>query len=205
MALIVEPLPSGYESPSLGPPAHDEFRPIEEIIRVTTKLHADHHKSATRSDRVVDRVVDLAGRPGFIGLLLVGAFCWIGGNALARALGLALIDAPPFFWLDLVVSMTALCMTFLILTMQRRADQLVQQRQQMTLELVVLSEQKLAKVIQLLEESRRDNPLLDNRIDLSADAMALPADPQSLGDAIKRGHRGNLAVRRKDAEAPDLG
>ena len=50
----------------------------------------------------------------------------------------------------------------------------------------VLSEQKLAKIIELLEESRRDNPLLGNRVDASADAMAMPADPQSLGDAIKR-------------------
>jgi hypothetical protein len=57
---------------------------------------------------------------------------------------------------------------------------------QMSLELAILSEQKLAKVIQLLEESRRDNPLLDNRVDASANAMAMPADPLSLSHIVKR-------------------
>jgi hypothetical protein len=43
-------------------------------------------------------------------------------------------------------------------------------------------------VIQLLEESRRDNPLIRNRIDQEADAMAQPADPQSVLNAIKETH-----------------
>jgi hypothetical protein len=48
------------------------------------------------------------------------------------------------------------------------------------LELAILSEQKTAKVIHLLEESRRDNPLIRNRVDQEAEAMAQPADPQSI-------------------------
>jgi uncharacterized membrane protein len=51
-----------------------------------------------------------------------------------------------------------------------------------------LSEQKIAKVIQLLEESRRDNPLVGNRLDSEAEPMAQPADPQSVLDAIKKTH-----------------
>jgi uncharacterized membrane protein len=56
------------------------------------------------------------------------------------------------------------------------------------LELAILSEQKTAKVIQLLEESRRDNPLIRSRVDQEAEAMAQPADPQSVLDAIKETH-----------------
>ena len=51
-----------------------------------------------------------------------------------------------------------------------------------------MSEQKTAKVIQLLEESRRDNPLIRNRVDQEAEAMAQPADPQSVLHAIKETH-----------------
>ena len=47
-------------------------------------------------------------------------------------------------------------MVVLILATQRREYQLAQLREQLTLELAILSEQKTAKVIQLLEESRRD-------------------------------------------------
>jgi hypothetical protein len=43
-------------------------------------------------------------------------------------------------------------------------------------------------VKELLEESRRDNPLIRNRVDQEAEAMAQPADPQSVLDAIKETH-----------------
>jgi uncharacterized membrane protein len=91
-----------------------------------------------------------------------GRSSWIGGNLLALAFGYTPIDPPPFSWLELVVSLMARCITALILTTPRRGDQLAEHTEQMTLELAILSEQKLAKIIQLLEESRRDNPLLDN-------------------------------------------
>ena len=168
-------------APNLGSPSSFLPEHIEETVRVTAKLHADHQKAATRLQRVVERMVDLLGRPGFIGLLMAAVLCWTGGNLLALAFDYTPIDPPPFSWLELAVSLTALCITALILTMQRRDDQFAEHREQMSLELAILSEQKLAKVIQLLEESRRDNPLLDNRVDASADAMAMPADPLSLG------------------------
>jgi hypothetical protein len=37
---------------------------IEETIRATVKLYADHHRAATRVQLVVARIVDLLGRPG---------------------------------------------------------------------------------------------------------------------------------------------
>jgi uncharacterized membrane protein len=87
-----------------------------------------------------------------------------------------------------VVSLVSLYIVVLILATQRREYQLAQLREQLTLELAILSEQKTAKVIQLLEESRRDNPLIRNRVDQEADAMAQPADPKSVLDAIKEAH-----------------
>ena len=82
----------------------------------------------------------------------------------------------------------SLYMVVLILATQRREDQLAQRRELLILELAILSEQKTAKVIQLLEESRRDNPLIRNRLDPEAETMAQPADPQSVLDAIKETH-----------------
>ncbi len=75
--------------------------------------------------------------------------------------------------------------TVLILTTQRREDQLAGYREQLTLELAILSEQKSAKIIALLEEMRRDSPTLRNRVDEEAAAMAIAADPQAVLDAIK--------------------
>ena len=164
-------------------PAH-----IEETIRSIARLHAEHHQNATPVQRAVDHITALIGRPGFLGVLAVIVASWISLNLLAAALGYRPIDPPPFPGLGLAVSLVSLYIVVLILATQRREYQLAQLREQLTLELAILSEQKTAKVIQLLEESRRDNPLIRNRVDQEAEAMAQPADPQSVLHAIKETH-----------------
>ena len=161
---------------------------IEETIRSIAQLHADHHRTATRLQRAVDRLTALVGRPRFIGGFTCVAMLWLGGNLLVPWLGHAAIDPPPFAWFDGAVGFGALLVALLILTTQRRADQLAQHREQLTLELAILSEQKTAKVIELLEEMRRDNPSLRDRVDHEAAAMAIPADPQAVLEAIKTSH-----------------
>ena len=46
----------------------------------------------------------------------------------------------------------------------------------------------IPKIIELLEEMRRDDPSLHNRVDHEAAAMSLLADPQAVLDAIKDSH-----------------
>lgn len=161
---------------------------IEETIRSIARLHAEHHRNATRLQRIVDRLTAFVGRPRFIGILTLAAIGWIGGNLAVLLLGGSPPDPPPFAWLAGIVSLGALSITILILTTQRREDQLAQHREQLTLELAILSEQKTAKVIELLEEMRRDMPSVRNRVDTEAEAMAVPADPQSVLEAIKESH-----------------
>jgi uncharacterized membrane protein len=158
---------------------------IEETIGTIARLHADHRENATPVERAVDRMTVLLGRPRFVGLLTLVVAGWIAANLLAAALGYRAIDRPPFPWLSGTVSLVSLYMVVLILASQRREDELAQHREQLILELAILSEQKTTKVIQLLEESRRDNPMIRNRVDQEAEAMAEPADPQTVLDAIK--------------------
>ena len=162
------------ETPIL--PAH-----IEDTLRAIAKLHADHRMSAGRLQRVVERSTELIGRPLFIAVLTVVVALWTGGNVVS---GIGW-DPPPFSWLQGVTGLLALYVTILILTTQRREDQLAGYREQLTLELAILGEQKSAKIIALLEEMRRDNPNLRNRVDEEAAAMSVAADPQAVLDAIK--------------------
>jgi uncharacterized membrane protein len=158
---------------------------IEETIRSIDRLHAEHRRDATPLQRAVERVTTLLGRPGFIFVVTAFVALWAGGNLLAAAFGHRALDPPPFSGLAGVVSLASLYMVVLILATQRREDQLAQHREQLILELALLSEQKTAKVIELLEEFRRDSPLIHNRVDRQADSMAQPADPQQMLDAIK--------------------
>jgi uncharacterized membrane protein len=158
---------------------------IEETIRSIDRLNAEHRRDATPLQRAVERLTTMLGRPGILGVLTIIVALWVGVNLLAAAFGYRAVDPPPFSELAGAVSLASLYMVVLILATQRREDQLAQHREQLILELALLSEQKTAKVIELLEEFRRDNPLIHNRVDQQADAMAQPADPQQMLDAIK--------------------
>ncbi len=157
---------------------------IDETISSIAKLRAEHRENATPLQRVVDRMVKLLGRPQFIGVISVVIVAWIGLNLLSASLGDRMIDSPPFPWLGEAISLTSLYMVVLILISQEREDQLAHHREKLILELAILSEQKIAKVIQLLEESRRDNPNIRNRFDPEAETMGQAADTQSVLNAI---------------------
>ena len=145
--------------------------------------------------RGVDRLTSLLGRPIFIGVLTLFIVGWIGSNLIVGALGLRPIDPPPFVWLLGAISLVSLYVVILVLATQRREDELTQRRDQLSLELAILSEQKATKVIQLLEEARRDNPLIRDRVDQEAEEMAQPSDPQTVLGKIEKSH----------AEAEEIG
>jgi uncharacterized membrane protein len=162
---------------------------VEETIEAIERLHAEHRADATAHQRVVDGITSFLDRPRFLAVLTIVILGWLGLNSLAASLSFRPLDPPPFPWLSGAASIVSLYLVVLILTTQKRDDRLTQRRELLSLELAILSEQKTAKVIALLEELRRDSPLIHNRIDEQADRMARPADPQTVIDATKGAHR----------------
>ena len=161
---------------------------IEQTIQTISRLHAEHHNNATAFQWFVGRATDLLGRSWFFGALTITAVCWIVANLAAAPLGYHQFDPPPFSGLGCAASVLSFFMVIVIVVTQRRDDHLALYREQLILELVISSEQKTAKVIQLLEEFRRDHPLMGDRTDQQADDMAQPADPSSVLDSIKDVH-----------------
>ena len=129
----------------------------------------------------------MVSRPGFVATLTVVIVGWVVLNVGLSLYGRA-VDLFPFPLLQDAGSALALYITVLILISQRRDDELTQHREQLTLELAILGEQKNAKIIQLLEELRRDNPMIRDRVDEEAAALSIPADPQAVLDAIMDSH-----------------
>lgn len=164
-------------------PAH-----IEDTVRSIAELHVQHDQRTSALQRMVDRATAWVGRPAFIGVLSLVILGWVLGNLGVSWAGGQPWDPPPFSWLSGVVSVVALYTTVLILATQRHDDELASHREQLTLELAILGEQKSAKIIQLLEEMRRDSPHLTNRVDAEAHAMSTPADPQSVMEALRTTH-----------------
>jgi uncharacterized membrane protein len=125
------------------------------------------------------------GRPWFIALVGCAVAVWIAANLIASGLGLQPIDPPPFAWLELAATVFSLLLVVLLLVAQKHEDELNAHRDTLTLELSILSEHKIAKVIQLLEELRRDSPHVQDRDDPQAEQMAEPADAGSVLAAVR--------------------
>jgi len=70
------------------------------------------------------------------------------------------IDPPPFFWLQGMVTLSALLMTTLVLITANRQTRNAEERSHLDLQVNLLAEHKVAKLIALVEELRRDLPMV---------------------------------------------
>jgi uncharacterized membrane protein len=138
---------------------------IEDTVRAIAELHRQHHRGSTPFQRFVDRLTEIVGRTRFLAFMTTALVGWIVINMFGPKAGLPAFDPQPFVWLQNVCSVVALYITVLILITQRREEELSDAREQLTLELAILGEQKNAKIIALLEEMRVDSPHLRNRYD----------------------------------------
>lgn len=159
---------------------------VEESVRSVADLHIEHHASATALDRILERATELAGHPVTLSAIVGVTLIWLAAKSVEPRFGLSLIDPPA--WLDRALGLVSIYLALLILATQRRADRLAQRRDQLTLQLALVNERKTAKVVALLEELRRDHPQISDRPDDEAEAMAEPADPDSVMIAIERHH-----------------
>jgi uncharacterized membrane protein len=158
---------------------------VAETIQSIALLHAEHHRKSTLAERIVDQLTLLVGRPTFLLALLAAALLWMAANMAMLLGGGVPLDAPPFPWMELFLTATALIIAVMILTSQSRADRFANLREQMTLEATLLTEQKTRKIIELLEELRRDSPGVRDRRDLEAEQMAAKTDPHEVMTAIE--------------------
>ena len=76
-------------------------------------------------------------------------------------------------------------MTTMVLTMQNGQGRHAEQRSHLGLQVNLLAEQKIAKLIALLEELRRDLPIVRDRKDSIAEAMAEQFNPHAVISALE--------------------
>lgn len=154
---------------------------IDAIVALQTKANRD----LPRHQRAVESVSVFFSRPAFLyGILLVSAL-WILPNLLPRHFGVRQFDPPPFYGLQGVVSFSALLITTGVLIKQTRQEQLAEQRAQLSLQMNLLSEQKIAKLIDLIEELRRDLPDVKDRHDSESEVFKQPVDPHLVVNTLE--------------------
>ena len=163
-------------------------RRFEQLLSQNSEINAlleqQSRASLTTLHRPIERLARLLGRPTFIFIALTLFLLWIVINLNLTFFVHDAWDNPPFFWLQGLIGVLSLIITSTVLIAQARQARLAEQRSQLQLQIILLTEQRSAKIVGLLEELRRDLPIVQNRQDAEADAMQRASDPQSILKAI---------------------
>ena len=173
------------------PPEHHHDTPLEserdQISQNTDavlEFYSREEQKISRSQRALERFSGFIGQPVFLGIILLFVVAWIVANVVLRQLGMAEFDAAPYFWLQGIVGLSALMTATVVLTKQNRFAKLAEQRAHLDLKVTLLTEQKAAKLIDLLEELRRDLPNVINRQDSDAVVLQQSMNPDRVLAAL---------------------
>jgi uncharacterized membrane protein len=170
------------EGPSPPPesrqaPLESERDQIGQNIEAVLEFYTREEQKISRSQRILERISGVIGQPAFLGFILLFVALWMLANALLRQSGMTEFDPAPFFWLPGIVGLGALLTATVVLIKQNRLARLAEQRAHLDLKVTLLTEQKAAKVIDLLEELRRDLPNVRNRHDPEAAVLQQSMNP----------------------------
>jgi uncharacterized membrane protein len=175
---------------------------INQNIEGVVALQRREWDATSPSQRRLERVSRFVGRPAYLMGILLFSGAWILFNTASARFGVAPFDPPPFQWLELLLSFVALITTTIVLIAQNRQTKFEQQRAHLDLQVNLLTEQKVAKVIHLIEELRRDLPMVKDRHDPQAAEMQERADTAQLASALDEvGLTGALEQRLPPAES----
>jgi uncharacterized membrane protein len=149
-------------------------------IETIAHLQTETEGKVGRNQRTIEKLTASIGQPWALNVILASVAAWIAINTWGPAVGWPRLDPPPFSWLQGAMSLSALLVTTMVLTTQNRQAMRFSQRGNLELQVNLVAEQKIAKLIALLEELRRDLPSVRDRVDPVADAMAEPVDHQAV-------------------------
>jgi len=175
-----------------APPTPPDEVPVDSVpehisqnIDSILAFYRREEQKISDSQRLLETVGGFMGRPSYLATVLAFVALWLLANGLCKLLGFQSLDPPPFFWLQGVVSLGALLTTTVVLITQNREAKLEEQRLELELQVNLLTEQKTTKLIHLLEELRRDLPMVKDRHDPEAAALQKPTDPKELLAALE--------------------
>ena len=177
------------------------FDPTLQNVQTVVGLHTQKAHEIRHPQRLIEWLTAMLGRAAAFYALLAGIIAWIVYNIVAPRHKLPCLDPPPFIWLQGFVATAALLISSMVLITQNRQGKLAARRALLDLHVNLLAEQKVTKLIALMEELRRDLPSVGDRIDPQAEAMQRPVDAQAVIHNLE--HQVELAIAGRAAALPE--
>lgn len=160
----------------------------EQVIKNVEVIsnHQDQQiQNATAHQRGLDKIAAIFGQPQFLYFQIVLFTIWgiyshlVNQNVLPKNL-------PLFDFSEKWLEVAGLLISTGVLIYQTRQEKLSEERSNLALQINLLTEQKIAKLISLVEELRIDLPDVKNRDDLEAEAMKQATNPQAILGVLQK-------------------
>ena len=161
-----------------------ERSPVHQNIESIVAFYLREDQKISPFQRILERLSNYLERPIFPLLIILTVLLWIGGNEAEHLMHLQEFDPPPYAWLQGLIGLGGLLTAAVVLIKQQRLGKLAERRAHLDLQVNLLAEQKTTKLIALIEELRRDLPMVKNRLDAEASAMQMPTDPEAVLSAL---------------------
>jgi uncharacterized membrane protein len=136
-------------APSTEPPRGTPgiaMRNIDEIVR----LEEAASQRRSRIERLADRIADFVGTVPFVALHLLWFAAWAAIN-LRLLPSLPAFDPYPFSLLCMIVAMEGVLLSSFVLIKQTRMSRRSDERGHLALQVALLTEQEVTKVIRMLD------------------------------------------------------
>jgi uncharacterized membrane protein len=119
---------------------------LQEHIDLIAKLEQDFLDQRTQTEKLGDRVASFIGSFPFVGAHILLCGIWVGWNTIFTRSN-PHFDPFPFPFLDLVLAFEAILVASFILMRQSRMARRAEERDQLMLQLLLLSEREITAVL----------------------------------------------------------
>ena len=180
---VSERLQTGPTVPPPEPPTLN--RALERNIDALQKRRREEAASAALQDRIADRVTRFTGSMAFVYIHLALYGFWIVANL--GWLGLEPWD-PTFVVLAMIASVEAIFLSTFVLITQNRMAAMAEKRAELDLQISLLSEHEVTKIVAMVSEICRHLGLRENQ-GSEVEELKRNVAPEAVLDAIENSEK----------------
>ncbi len=154
-------------------------------IQAIADRQEQHLQNSSTHQRVLNKITAVFSRSEFLYFQIIFFITWWLFSYLSNRHILP-VDFPRFDPREEGLGVAGLLISTGVLIHQARQEQVSEERLHLMLQLNLITEQKIAKLISLVEELRTDLPNVKNRADLEAEVMQQSIDPQAILEVLQQ-------------------
>jgi uncharacterized membrane protein len=166
---------------------------VQKNIETIIGLQDQQTQSIPAHNRLLEKIAATFGQPQFLYLQLILISVWAIYSYLVNQ-GALVGGFPRLSFADQGIDLASLLISTGVLIYQTRQEKLTEQQSHLMLQIDLLTEQKIAKLIALVEELRADLPNVKDRHDWEAKLMQQATDPQVILEALQENLESTAAI-----------